>query len=208
MDKSIDKVTAGCQQCAARSTVPSIIHLQSSCDPPKALGFFFAVDVIKRNRQPILVLRETVTSFTTSCLIEDERHDTLRDALIRLCIDLRPLDGPIAVIRTDPAPGFKSLVDDELLRRHRMSIELGRIKNPNKNPVVEKAIRELSDELLRQYPMGGAISPLTLSVATSCLNSCIRSRGTSVTSSLTTKSPSLTNSLFWSNNDFAQPIPP
>ena len=162
---------------APHSALSTTVQLQSSCDPPNALGFTFAADVIKRNRQLILVLRETVTSFTTSCLIEDERHDTLRDVLIRLCIDLRPLDGPIAVIHTDPAPGFKSLVDDKRLRHHRMSIELGRIKNPNKNPVAEKAIRELIDELLRQDPMGDAISPLTLSVATSCLNSRIRSRG-------------------------------
>lgn len=53
------------------------------------------------------------------------------------------------------------------------------MKNLNKYPVAEKAVRELIDELLRQDPMGGAISPVTLSVDTSCLNSRIRSRGLS-----------------------------
>ena len=68
-------------------------------------------------------------------LLEDERHQSLRDALIRLCIESRPLDGPPAVIRTDPAPGFKALANDVLLRSHRLSIEIGRVKNNNKNPV-------------------------------------------------------------------------
>ena len=38
------------------------------------------------------------------------------------------MDGPSAVIRTDPAPGFKTLVDDPLLKKHRIKIELGRAK--------------------------------------------------------------------------------
>ena len=86
-------------------------------------------------------------------VIEDERHHTLRDALVRLCIQLRPLDGPPAVIRTDPAPGFKSLVNDQLLQQHRIVLELGNSKNPNKNPVAEKAVQELEIELLRQDPL-------------------------------------------------------
>ena len=152
---------------------------QSSLEPPDAVGISFAADVIKRSRQLILVVRETVTSFTVACFIEDERHATLRDALLSLCIELRPLDGPPAVIRTDPSPGFQALVTDELLRQHRLSIEIGRVKNVNKNLVAEKAVRELEDELLRQEPMGGAVSSLTLALATSCLNSRIRSRGLS-----------------------------
>ena len=56
-----------------------------------------------------------MTSYTSTLILEDERHHTLRDAIIRLCIQLRPLDGPPAIIRTDPAPGFKALVNDQLL---------------------------------------------------------------------------------------------
>ena len=89
------------------------------------------------------------------------------------------MDGPPAVIRTDPAPGFKALVDDPLLKKNRITVELGQAKNPNKNPVAERAVQELETELLRQEPLGGAVSPLTLAVATSALNSRIRSRGLS-----------------------------
>ena len=58
-------------------------------------------------------------------------------------------------------------------------IELGQAKNPNKNAVAERAVQELETEVLRQEPLGGAVSPLTLAVATSALNSRIRSRGLS-----------------------------
>ena len=72
-----------------------------------------------------------------------------------------------------------ALVDDPLLKKHRITIELGQAKSPNKNPVAERAVQELELELLRQEPLGGAISPLTLLVATSVLNFCIHSPGLS-----------------------------
>ena len=36
--------------------------------------------------------------FTATTLLEDERHHTPRDAIIRLCIQMRLLDGPPAVV--------------------------------------------------------------------------------------------------------------
>ena len=120
-----------------------------------------------------------MTSFTATTLIEDERHTTLRDAIIRLCVQMRPLDGPPAVIHTDPAPGFKALTDDQLLKHHRSTIDLGHAKNQNKNPVAKRAVQELENELLRHDPLGGPVSPMTLAVVTANLNAHIRSRGLS-----------------------------
>jgi hypothetical protein len=179
MDKAFVQVTSTCHHCASLRNTPHTLIEQSTCDPPEAVGISFAADVIRRSRQFLLVLRETTTSFTASCIIDNEQHSTLRDALIRLCIDLRPLDGPPAVIRTDPAPGFTRLVHDKLLKRHHMTVEIGRVKNINKNPTAEKAVRELEDELLHLDPIGGPASPLTLALATANLNSRIRSRGLS-----------------------------
>ena len=51
----------------------------------------------------------------------------------------------------------------------RVSVEVGRMKNLNKNPVAEKAIAEFEDEL----------SELTLAVATARLNSRLRRKGLS-----------------------------
>jgi len=185
MDKAVDRVTSGCHTCAALKQSPSALVEQSTSPPPDTVGQSFAADVIQRSRQRILVLRETITSYTATLLLKDERHTTLRDGLILLCIQLRPMDGPHAIIRTDPAPGLKALVDDKLLKQYRITIELGRAKNPNKNPVAEKAIQELEFELLRQDPLGGTVTDLDLAVATATLNSRIRSRGLSSREMLT-----------------------
>ena len=130
MDNAIDEVTASCHNCASLRNTPHTIIEQSTSDPPEAVSISFAADVIRRNRQYILVLSETSTSFTASptgsCLLDNKRHETLCDALIRLFIELRPLDGPPAVIRTDPAPGFARLIHDKLLQQHRLTVEIGR----------------------------------------------------------------------------------
>ena len=97
---------------------------QSTSDPPEVVGISYAADINKRERQLILVLRECVTSYTACCFVADERRDTMRDSLINLCIGLRPLDGPPAVIRTDPAPGFAALVNDALLAKYRLTTNL------------------------------------------------------------------------------------
>lgn len=179
MDSAIERVTRTCHQCTSLAVSPNVVIEQSTSSPPEAIGTSFAADVIKRHRQLILVLRECVTSFTASTLIPDETHQSLRDTLISLCIELRPLDGPHAVVRVDPAPGFQALANDKVLASQRISLELGRRKNTNKNPVAERGVQELELELLRQDPTKGPVSPLTLSVATATVNTRIRSRGLS-----------------------------
>ena len=66
------------------------------------------------------------------------KRATLGDALARLVTGLHPLDGPSAVICVDPAPGFVSLMNTNVLRHLRVSTEVGRVKNVNKNPVPER----------------------------------------------------------------------
>lgn len=177
--KAVDIVCDSCHLCASLKRFPDSLVKQSSEDPPETIGMSFAADVIKRNRQLILVVRETVTSFTTASIINDEKRDTLRDGLAQSLVDLHPMDGPNAVVRVDPAPGFVALKDDDTLKRLCISIEIGRVKNVNKNPVAEKAIFELEDELLRQEPGGGPVSQLGLAIATARLNSRIRQYGLS-----------------------------
>ncbi len=179
MDKAIERVTSGCHLCSSLQQVKHMKQLQSSSDPPVSVGSQFACDIIRRERQFIIVLREVVTSFTSSSLITNEQQTTLRDSLLQLCIPLRPLDGPPTVVRVDAASGWKALKNDECLRKHNITIEIGREKNKNKNPVAEKGVEELELEILKQQPLPGPISSLTLSLATARLNARIRSRGLS-----------------------------
>lgn len=179
LSKAVDRVYMSCHTCASLQKFPNALVKQSSEDPPEAVGISFAADVLKRYRQLILLVRETTTSYTTASIISDEKHETLRDSLVCLVMGMHPLDGPHAVIRVDAAPGFIALKDDQTLKEFRMSLEIGRIKNLNKNPVAEKAVLELEEELLKQEPGGGPVSQLGLSIAVARLNSRIRYSGLS-----------------------------
>ena len=83
------------------------------------------------------------------------------------------------VIRIDNAPGFLPLKNDSQLQKHGIHLDLGRKKNPNKNPVADKAIQELEKEILRNDPSGATVSNLTLQLITGQLNCMIRDRGLS-----------------------------
>ena len=179
LDKSISIVTQNCHLCEALKNTPAHLTTQSSEDPPDVVGISFSADVMRRCRQIIMVVRECVTSYTTSCLLKSETHDDLRDSLIKLCLPLVPIDGPPAVIRTDSAPGFRALTSDALLKSSRIIIDLGRTKNVNKNPVGERAIQEMELEILKQSPGGGMITQNTLAFATARLNTRIRCSGLS-----------------------------
>ena len=106
------RAVKSCPLCQQAGCPDFRSHFLSSCKflpkqkLPDGFGISFAADVIKRYRQLILVVRETSTSFTASCLLDDERRDSIRSGLLRLCLELRPLSGPPSVIRVDPAPGF------------------------------------------------------------------------------------------------------
>ena len=157
LDKALDWSSQCCHLCFSLKTVYFSLVEQSTSDPPDDFGI----------------------SSTAACLLDDERRDSIRSGLFRLCLELRPLPGPPSVIRVDPAPGFASLCGDEILRQYGFAVEVGRVKNPNKNPVAEKCVAELGDELLRICPEGGTITPLCLAVATANLNTRIRNRGLS-----------------------------
>jgi len=179
LDKVIKQVTESCHTCGSLASFPDTRIQQSSSDPPAGVGTQFACDIIRREKQLIFALREYVTSYTWSCIIKNEQHNTLREAILQLCLPIRPMDGPDTIIRVDAAPGFQSLEGDPTLKQNQISLEIGRKKNPNKNPVAERAVSELEIELLKQDPTGGPISNILLVSATSRLNSRIRSRGLS-----------------------------
>ena len=179
LPKAIERTYNSCHTCLSLQKFPDSLVKQASEDPPETIGLSFAADILKRERQLILVMRETVTSYTTACIVHDEKQTTLKEALACLATELHPLDGPPAVIRVDPAPGFMALRNDETLKSLCLSLEIGRVKNPNKNPVAEKAILELEEELLKQESSGGPVSQLNLAIAVARLNSRIRYSGLS-----------------------------
>ena len=61
----------------------------------------------------------------------------------------------------------------------RIRVEVGESKNKNKNPIAEKAVQELEDELLRQDPERTSVTTAQLAIVVSMLNSQIRNQGLS-----------------------------
>ena len=178
LDAHLTSLYKNCHACTALKRLPPPL-VESSTSPPSAVGVSYAADVMHHLRQLILVVRETVTSFTLTCLINDERAVTLEAALLSLCVSLRAVDGPPVTVRVDPAPGFVALSSSEALKKAGVTLEVGRPHNPNKNPCAEHAIGELRGELKRLCPEGGPVSPATVAVATSRLNSRLRCGGLS-----------------------------
>ncbi len=132
---------ASLKRCNIHWRIKQVWALQS-------VGISLASDVLSHTYQCILVLCGTITSCTAACLTDNDQFQSVRPALIQLSLRLRPLDGPFAVIRTYSAPSFCALVKEEMLHAHWLSLELGHAKtNINKNPVVEKAMKESEEEL-------------------------------------------------------------
>ena len=134
---------------------------------------------MRRYKQFILAVRDTFSSYTSAALITNEQHNTLRSHLIIMISALRPNPQSKASIRVDNAPGFQPLKNDLTLSSHNIELDFGRKHNKNKNPTIEKGIRELGSEILHLLPEGGPISSEQLAVVVNQLNSRIRNRGLS-----------------------------
>ena len=175
-DAAIKSIVDNCAQCNSLKHFPKEIFQQSSSPTPTGPGQQFACDVICRSLQKICVVRDVHSSFTSATIIPDETAVSLRSALLTNTSLLRT---PSSIIRVDNAPGFQNLKSDQILSSNGITLEFGRVKNPNRNPVAEKANQELEDELLRLDPTGAAVTVLTLEKAVIALNTKIRNRGLS-----------------------------
>ena len=184
IDQVIDDISDKCSECAALRSIPNHLIEQSTESPPYAIGITYAGDVLRREKQMIFILREYVTSYIQAIVVQDEKHDSLRSAIILLVSPLQPASGPTSVVRVDPAPGFRALRDDEILLRHGIAIEMGREKNPNKNPVAERAVQEFEIEVAK-YHSAKVLSPVDIMTICTRINHKIRHPGLSSKEMLT-----------------------
>ena len=66
--------------------------------------------------------------------------------------------------------------NNDSLKHLNVTIKVRCVKDKDKNPVAEKAVRELEDELTRQEPGGRPVSKVGLAIATARLNPLIVSQ--------------------------------
>ena len=172
----IDSVTDSCHQCLALRKLPKVL-LQDSHTSTDIISSRFAADVIERETQRILIVREHISQFTRGQILPDQTTDTLRQALLSLTLDLIPDSG--AEVRVDGAPAFQSLEresiqPDSLLAKMKIKITVGRLINKNKNPCAENAVQEVLREILRLKPEPGPISATDLLLVLKNVNARIR----------------------------------
>ena len=183
IDNTVAEISRSCDVCASLKDIPKAMIEQSTDSPPATVGGNFAADVVRRCLQKILIVRETVTGYTSAELIPDETVPTISQSLVQMCNLLRPSPASKILIRLDPAPAHQSifinLQNDASLLKENINVVLGRTLNKNKNPVVDKAIRELHRELLIINPTGGPVSQSQLSEAIASLNCRYRNAGMS-----------------------------
>ena len=175
----VANVVQSCSQCQALQTIPTELTTQSSSIPPTTPLLVYAADVLRRCKQYIFSIRDTFSSFTIANIYNNENGETLREALIISISSLRANPQTSVEVRVDNAPGFRTLKNDSELTKYNINLDFGRIHNKNKNPVMEKGIRELSSEILRQHPDGGPLTASQLAVVVNQLNARIRNRGLS-----------------------------
>lgn len=179
LDDAVTVCTSSCHVCKSLSDMPNNFTEQTTHSKPDTVGAYFAADVCQRSTQHIFLLRENVSAYTYGRIISDETQKSLRNALVMSISEFRPRFGPPATVRVDPASGFRALVGDATLKENSITVELGREKNVNKNPIAERCIRDLHAELNRIQPASGVISDTVLAVAISNINGRIRSGGLS-----------------------------
>ena len=91
--------------CAALKHLPTQI-LSESTGKIDGFGTHFSADVIERNRQKIFIIREKLSNFTLTKFIEDQKANTLKQALVALILDMIPQSG--ATVQVDCATSWST----------------------------------------------------------------------------------------------------
>ena len=183
-------------------------HIQapmSSVTPPETFGLQFATDVIEREKQKILTLRETATSYTWAKLIKNETAEELESGLRYLFALAGPPNATRArICRTDNAKSFVSLSNNKTLTDIGVTIDLCNAQNKNENPVAERNNSEVQNAILNISPTGGQIAECELAEAISALNAKLRWTGMSSSELWTGRDMLSGSTLNFAPNDIIQ----
>jgi hypothetical protein len=178
-DQILKQVWESCDYpCQANMILPKETMSYKSETIPKRLGSNFHADVLVEAKQKILISRENLSTYTGTMFVENQQKDTLKDGLLILLSRSR-LGQQSVSCRVDGQSSLKSLAENQALLHHGISLEVGNSKNKNSNSVIDKACRELRDEIRKLNPTGGPISSRTLAIATENLNNRLRSNNRS-----------------------------
>ena len=168
------------EQCYTCQSVAKLKPVSNPAPPssPAHPGTHMQADIIRRNRQLILVNTDLFSNYATTCFIHSEQKQDLMNGLIQITTPIRRSE--TITIRTDRAPALVSLAKSPPpeLRQVGISIVLpDNHFNVNSNAKVDKIIQELQLEIKKICPDQNMLSSADLARATSILNNRIRKAG-------------------------------
>ena len=177
LEKHLDLLYKNCYKCSVIQKLPQNIIKNETKTIVNGPQTHFHVDVVKRAKQNILIMKDHFSSFQDATIIPSEKAEDLKEGIIHLSSALRrPSEIFVSV---DNAPGFKSLLQTNDKELARLKIQLVKTEeiNKNANAVIDKGCQELEEEMKRLEPEGNKISLATLKLAVMNLNSKLRRRG-------------------------------
>ena len=174
----ISEVTDSCFQCCSLKPLPGVL-IKDTTTRVETCGTNFSADVMEREGQKVLLVRENLTAFTWARLVEDQKADTLETCLLSMILPFTSSAG--ATVRTDGATAFQSLArrEDSDLKRNNITLEVGRLNNENKNPQAENCVKEFEKEILRYDPDLKFLKEINIISILKAMNSRIRHQGKS-----------------------------
>ena len=173
----IEKVLSNCLLCNADEFFKKQTDVYSTSEPPDHPYQKLVADVMKRNGSNVMVVTDSLTGHTASCLVKSEKAEDLELALVKTILPFRPGNGR-SIVKVDTAPGLKKIINHPgTLSKYDIVLEPGRPKNKNSLGIVDKRIRELEDELRKILPDGDPVDENSLLLATKFLNERIRQHG-------------------------------
>ena len=117
--------------------------------------------MIRREKQNILVVHENTTSDTSTCQIEKETRKLFE----------MPSESSVSQ--------WNQSLDHQQLYRQILILDLLHCYKITSYIVIHKVIQEVEEEIIKQEPCGGRISPTCIALANSSLNSRIHHTGLS-----------------------------
>ena len=123
----IKNIYDNCIPCAARKKIPQSLSQLETQTKSSCPGTYCNADILKRNKQKILVLRDNLTSYTLTKLVNSETKDDLRAGNISLTLPMKP--NMTTTIMVDPHTSFVSLKDNKLLKENGIKLQFGHEKN-------------------------------------------------------------------------------
>ena len=143
-------------------------------DPPDHPGTHFNIDVMKRNKQVILVCTDIFSKYVTAVLIPSETSKDLGDGIIRVVSPIRRSKD--ILVKSDAHPSLKSLKQTMATDFNESGIHLviGDVLNKNSNCHVDKIIQELEYEIRKSHKDNHVLSNFDIANATFALNSKLR----------------------------------